>query len=493
MHIHYIPVTEMNAAAVRHKAKTYELTRVDMDEYERTANQAITSLIANINTLITRNDPLIKSIKSPKLLIRSLNELKDLIEMVEIKQSIVSQIKFLIANHSRSRPVSPVNKHNFEGHMLHSVISGEPGTGKTTVAMILARIWMSLGFVTKKEPAPPPTQDQSVPVVVINNVVTTVNEGYRKRVSELEKEQIATRHKIDKLRAVLATQQTGFSDLRRDYVALKQDRTNDEIWEKMTSSLHSLRRGFDAAISTLEATPASQPVVVTTNTAPIIETDPYENEDPKFIVATRADLIAEFLGQTAIKTTKVLDSARGGVLFIDEAYSICNMDGGSKDKYGEECLTTINEYMSLYPDQIIIIFAGYKEKLLESIFKAQPGLQRRCSYFFEIKEYTVRGLAKIFCRQLARNDWTLAEDVNLVQILADNKDIIKDSGGSTEKLSFFVKLEYGKFIFDNIITEGPTLNNGVITKPMLESAIQTMRTYSDMEIVPDDPPSHMYN
>lgn len=145
-----------------HKALNDNIDNIDKDEIE--ANRSISELISNITILIARKDPFIKSIKSPNLLIRGLTELQCMIEMIDIKHSIVNQIKFLITNHARkqldtsickttegSSSTSSLYKSQFEGHMLHSVISGNPGTGKTTVGIILAKIWMALGFVNKVE------------------------------------------------------------------------------------------------------------------------------------------------------------------------------------------------------------------------------------------------------------------------------------------------------------------------------------------------------
>ena len=501
----------------------------NIDAEEAKANLAISDLISNITILTARKDPLIRSIKSPALLIRGLKELQGMIEMVDIKRSIVSQIKFLITNQARKGSLPNANKVNFEGHMLHSVISGNPGTGKTTVGMILSKIWMALGFVNKKE-APssgsatsggPASTAAGAPVVLVNAMVNTVNDSYRRRIADLEEAQRNDHRKLDRLKELLSKHHTTTGEVRRRVIKLKPSSVAtrpshivdiDKEWDILLCHSRDLKFGFDEilrevntkdaiAIGPLGATGGTTgPKAPTTGTtgakaAPTsTDGDPYENADPKFVVAAREDLIAEYLGQTAIKTKKVLESARGGVLFIDEAYSICNMDGGSKDKYGEECLTTINEFMSLHPDEIIIIFAGYKDKLMQSIFKAQPGLYRRCAYFFEIKDYTHRGLARIFSRQLTKNSWAMAPDIDMEKVIHDNKDVIQDGGGGTEKLSFFVKMEYGNSKFLETIqasTDKPVVHNGVITSEMIAAALVEMRRQVDAKM-DDAPPEHMY-
>ncbi|CAH6418156.1 Hypothetical protein HVR_LOCUS31 [uncultured virus] len=558
----------------------------NIDKDEIRANTAISDLIAHITILTARKDPLIRSIKSPKLLIRGLTELQGMVEMVDIKLSIVNQIKFLITNQARKQQFLPntnvaarsqvlaqpnSRESQFEGHMLHSVISGNPGTGKTTVGMILAKIWMALGFVNKKDDntgsnQSNSTQSSTVPVLtnvqnIANTIVNTVNESYRKRIRELEENQRNSHRKFDRIREMLNQHHTTSGEIRRKAIRLRplivgttqacnptkldsnyemgasshpqQNSKNssrdskesqnklvsyesrdanidiEKEWEIFLGLTRSLRFGFDELIREANSKDPAAPAGDTGGTGitgtdisvsppqiePIREEpDPYENVDPKFIIAAREDLVAEYLGQTAPKTKKVLESAKGGVLFIDEAYSLCNMDGGSKDKYGEECLTTINEFMSLHPEEIIIIFAGYKDKLMNSIFKAQPGLLRRCAYFFEIKDYTVHGLAKIFKRQLLKNEWLLDANSNPVKIFKQYKDLIHEGGGFTEKLAFFSKLIYGTKKFDATVNrkeDEVVIHDSIITDEMLYEAINMLKNSSMMDI-DNAPPDGMY-
>jgi len=453
---------------------------------ENEANSAISELITNIQTLTDRKNPLLTSVRSPKLLIRGLTELQSLIEMVDIKHAIVDQIKFLIVNHARK--TSTDEKSKFDGHMLHSVISGNPGCGKTTVAKNLSKIWMSLGFVNKKDTKPDSTK---VPNSITPSILAKIIFEYRNRILELEDNYQKDHQKLEKIKASLGSYYDELSNIRRKCRNFKTKHHNQEF-NSLISDVRTLKTKFDDII--LEADSETRPSEIITTESQ----DPYENTDPTFIVASRAELVSEYVGQTAIKTKKVLESARGGVLFIDEAYSICLFDSGNKDKFGEECLVTINEFMSLYPDEIIIIFAGYKNMLMNSIFKAQPGLLRRCAYFFEIKDYSYNGLSKIFKRQLAKHSWYISPDVDIEKILTENKDIIKDSAGFTEKLSMYVKISYGNSKFTTTLnppSEEPILYDSIITSDMLESAIKKLRSQSEDKDKDKDktiPPPWMY-
>jgi SpoVK/Ycf46/Vps4 family AAA+-type ATPase len=477
---------------------------------EAEANLLITNLIKDIKVLVDRKDILISKIKSPKLLIRSLGDLKSLVEMIDIKHSIVNQIKFLIINSARTSE-NFIKNHNFEGHMLHSVIYGNPGTGKTTVAMILSKIWMSLGFVKKKEvskiPNSPNMMNNSN---MMNNLsLFSTIEEYRKKISELDELHRNDTRKLDKINQLLSKFHNNNCEIRRNIIKLRnkdQDDIIDDNWDELLSLTRELRFGFDEMIKEITKKNLNTPNTNSSktnssnsknskNSDETINLDPYENEDPKFIVASREDLIAEYLGQTAPKTKKVLESALGGVLFIDEAYSLCCLDNGSKDKYGEECLTTINEFMSLHSDEIIIIFAGYKDKLLNSIFKVQPGLQRRCTWFFEIQDYTVSGLVKILKLQLNKDSWILDSNIDIEKILNNNKEVVKFGGGGTEKLAFFLKLEYGNVKFQETINLNVKVeHNSIITLDMLNKAIMQIKRQlnkDDMEDV--DINISMYN
>lgn len=472
-----------------------------IDKEESEANLAITNLISNIAILVTRKDHLIKCVRSPNLLMRGLTELKNMVEMIDIKHAIVKQIKFLISNQARkkSNEMDIIGK-KFEGHMLHCVISGKAGTGKSTCGMILAKIWMALGFVNKKEDKKDEKKTLQTLQITTNQQLLELEDAKRKydiRVAELEEAQRNDHRKIDKVKELLTRYHNVSGEIRRSVLKLRPVPSNlqdiDIEWGLLINHTRELRFGFDEII---RETNQKFLAVGVKEVAKVVEdVDPYENCDPKFIIAAREDLVAEYLGQTAPKTKKILESARGGVLFIDEAYSLCNMDGGSKDKYGEECLTTINEFMSLYPDEIIIIFAGYKDKLMSSIFKAQPGLLRRCAYFFEIKDYTPKGLSKIFSRQLSKNLWILAPDIDVEKILSDNKNIIQDGGGGTEKLAFFVKTEYGTIKFQETIdstTENPAIHDSIITRDMIKAGLEQMKNQVDDRMLIDPCPSYMY-
>ena len=168
----------------------------------------------------------------------------------------------------------------------------------------------------------------------------------------------------------------------------------------------------------------------------------------KFVVAKRKDLIGEYLGQTAPKTTKVLESAKGGVLFIDEAYSLGNKQG--KDIYAKECIDTINQYLTEHKHEIAVIIAGYKSDLQSSFFSYNQGLERRFPWVYSIEDYTHRELQQIFIKQVRDSGWQFADDPDKVipaSTFRKYRDYFKFGGGDTEIFLVKCKLAHSMNTF----------------------------------------------
>ena len=127
-----------------------------------------------------------------------------------------------------------------------------------------------------------------------------------------------------------------------------------------------------------------------------------------FIEVSRTDLIAGYQGQTAIKVKKVIEKSIGGVLFIDEAYSITEND--NSDSYGRECLTELTKALEDNRDDLVVIVAGYTEPM-DKFFKSNPGLKSRFNTFIEFEDYNAKELEKILESICEKNDYKLSEEV----------------------------------------------------------------------------------
>lgn len=124
----------------------------------------------------------------------------------------------------------------------------------------------------------------------------------------------------------------------------------------------------------------------------------------------RADLVGEYIGHTAIKTKDQIQKALGGVLFIDEAYSLAR--GGEKD-FGKEAIDVIVKAMEDYKDQIIFILAGYKREM-EWFLQTNPGLRSRFPIHIEFPDYSINELVKIAELMLKNRQYILTNDAKIV-------------------------------------------------------------------------------
>lgn len=163
----------------------------------------------------------------------------------------------------------------------------------------------------------------------------------------------------------------------------------------------------------------------------------------------RSDLIAGYLGQTAIKTIKLLEECKGGVLFIDEAYSLGNAEGkDGKDSFSKECIDTLNQYLTENKSDFICIIAGYKEDLEKSFFSFNSGLERRFPIRFSIDSYSDEELAKIFIKKIYENEWNI-NDANISEIIKKYRNYFKFNGGDMENLFAKCKITHAKNLLLN--------------------------------------------
>lgn len=118
----------------------------------------------------------------------------------------------------------------------------------------------------------------------------------------------------------------------------------------------------------------------------------YINQN-KLVEVSAKDLIGQYVGQTAPKTMEVIEKALGGVLFIDEAYSLA-VKSGNSSSFNEECIATLIQAMENYRDNLVVIFAGYSKEM-DSFLKSNSGIVSRIGYTMEFKDYTVDELLQI--------------------------------------------------------------------------------------------------
>ena len=171
-----------------------------------------------------------------------------------------------------------------------------------------------------------------------------------------------------------------------------------------------------------------------------------------FIKARRSDLIAEYLGQTAVKTQKLLDKAEGGVLFIDEVYSLGNPE--KRDSFAKECIDTINQNLTEKANNLLVIIAGYKEEVKQCFFSYNPGLERRFPLQFTIDKYDGDELYQILLKTITLENWSLNEKLNvyLHKEIKENYKLFEYMGGDMQILFKFAKENYSRRLMKTLLT-----------------------------------------
>ena len=155
----------------------------------------------------------------------------------------------------------------------------------------------------------------------------------------------------------------------------------------------------------------------------------------------RSGLVGEYVGHTAVKTNKIIDSALDGVLFIDEAYTLVR--GGERD-YGGEAIATLLKRMEDDRDRLVVILAGYTDEMRKFI-DSNPGLQSRFNRYIEFPDYTADELAQIFLLTAERSQYSCDGDVR-----ASLRDVMQKA----------------------VETKNKNFGNGRFVRNLFESAIQ---------------------
>lgn len=162
-----------------------------------------------------------------------------------------------------------------------------------------------------------------------------------------------------------------------------------------------------------------------------------------FQKVTRGDLIAGYLGQTAIKTKHVIEKSLGGVLFIDEAYSLG--DYSQNDSFSKECIDTLCEALSFHRDNLMVIIAGYEQELNDRFFSSNKGLESRFIWRFKIDSYNADELCQIFVRNVKQNSWTIYDISS--DWFSKREHNFKFYGRDMDILFTYVKICHGRRIF----------------------------------------------
>ena len=172
------------------------------------------------------------------------------------------------------------------------------------------------------------------------------------------------------------------------------------------------------------------------------------------VEVTRADLVGQYVGQTAIKTEEKIKEAYGGILFIDEAYSL---NSGGENDFGKEAISTLIKEMEDNRDKLIVIMAGYKDEM-KDLLDLNPGFESRINFNVEFKDYNEDELLTIFKKLCKKEKYTMSHNAykELKEVLkeaVENKDKNFGNGRYVSKLFEEIKMKQASRVIRNDLSE----------------------------------------
>jgi len=187
----------------------------------------------------------------------------------------------------------------------------------------------------------------------------------------------------------------------------------------------------------------------------------------------RTDFIGKFVGHTESNTTDIIKRAEGGILFIDEVYSLADKHG--KDSFSKACIDILTQHLDKHCDNILCIIAGYKEDIEDYFFSSNKGLARRFPFKFTIKKYTYDILFDIFCDKMIDDGWEIDKTSvkSLKTLFRDNYNLFKSYAGDVENLvQRYRRVHNRKYIFSGD-------NDKTVKCDILQTAINILFENSD--------------
>ena len=198
-----------------------------------------------------------------------------------------------------------------------------------------------------------------------------------------------------------------FDELGRELVGLKPVKTRiREIAALLLVARLREERGLSTERTTLHMSftgrPGTGKTTVALRMAKILQQLGYVRKG-HLVVATRDDLVGQYVGHTAPKTKETVKRAMGGVLFIDEAYYLYRPE--NERDYGQEAIEMLLQVMENQREDLVVILAGYKERM-ETFFQSNPGFHSRIAHHLDFPDYTLEELMAIADVMLAQQHYT---------------------------------------------------------------------------------------
>jgi SpoVK/Ycf46/Vps4 family AAA+-type ATPase len=205
-----------------------------------------------------------------------------------------------------------------------------------------------------------------------------------------------------------------------------------------------------------------------------------------FKIAHRDDFVAGYLGQTAIKTQKLLNSCLGGVLFIDEVYAL-GPGQEDKDSFSKEAIDTLCSFLSEHTNDFCCIAAGYEKDIQKCFFDVNDGLESRFQWKHKIDDYTPCELADIFLLKVKQINWDICiEKPIIIEIISKNKEIFVNAGRDIVNFISKSKMSHARRV---ILLDKE--HKFILTCEDLEKGIEMVKKTKNVDKV-NSPPIGMY-
>lgn len=474
---------------------------------------------------------LAKSFKHPRALHHYLRQLDTMVGMGRVKSLVVMLVcRHAVAIHDKTEH----NDHN--DTMNHILLLGSPGSGKSTISELLSNVICAIGFL--KTPGPEilkeleegeqtaPKSNESVLISAremragqLVNAMAEINKG---AISDLKDRIASLTRRISNVSVVSRTIHDEAAELtaiiNTSLVSLGGGEISPipqipgagqgstelvNVLRRVSGVISNIRMSADRLLIMSHVTdlPMSEQRVVEheeppTPVPPPIPTviEPEADFKPRYVQASRSDLVGRFVGQTAPKVKACVAKALGGVLFIDEAYAMVNHSNGEPESFSMEFLNTLCGLMSKYSEYFVCNWAGYAEETIKAA-NTNRGMLRRFAYVLTLEDYTAAEVEAIFRQQLSRSGLSVAPDLDLADFIRRHKDVMGSTGAVSNQLTGICANIYARQRF-RLICEGRATpeTRGQVDLDILEKGlIYIKNNITTMHSTRDSlPPDSMY-
>ena len=189
------------------------------------------------------------------------------------------------------------------------------------------------------------------------------------------------------------------------------------------------------------------------------------SDENKFVEVDREKLVGKYVGWTASKTKEAVEEAKGGVLFVDEAYSLVNDD--SHRDFGYEAIDTLIKEMEDNRDNLCVIFAGYTNEM-EKLLKSNPGFESRIQFKIKFPDYTSKELYQVFVKLCHKEDYKLSSNIKeiIIKYFEDEKKKENFSNARCVR-NLFEKVEFEQA--SRIVKEKNLKNSKIIREDVIKA------------------------